>query len=172
MYGQALYALAQAECLSDAIFRQLQLLKECFEAEPEYVELLSCAALSKQERCQLVDDLGFFLHRYVLNYLKIMTEKGYLRHFSDSFSAYQLQYYHDKGILSVTAVTAFSLSPLQNQRLRKKLAVITRKDVLLSNRVDEALLGGIRLEFDSNQLEDTISQRLETVRQLLKNTKL
>ena len=56
VYGQALYALAQEENLSEEILQQLQVLQECFDAEPEYVQLLSCVSLSKPERCQLLDE--------------------------------------------------------------------------------------------------------------------
>ena len=77
VYGQALYTLAQEENLSEQILQQLTLLQECFDAEPEYMQLLSCVAIPKPERCQLLDEsMGSEVHPYLLNFLKILVEKG------------------------------------------------------------------------------------------------
>lgn len=171
VYGQALYALAQEEDMSQQILQQLSFVQECLQAEPEYMELLSCVAVPKPERCQLLDDsMGSSLHPYLLHFMKILVENGKIRHFPDCFAAYRQCYYRDNGILPVTAVTALPLSQLQRQRLSEKLTAITGKSILLTNKVDASLMGGMRLDYDGKQLEDSISNRLDNVRQLLKNT--
>ena len=171
VYGQALYALAQEEHLGEEILHQLSVLQECFASEPEYVQLLSCVTLSKPERCQLLDEsLSQGIHPYLLNFLKILVEKGKIRHFHDCCTTYRQCYYRDNGILPVTAVTALPLSQDQSDRLCQKLSSITGKTILLSNKVDTSLIGGMRLDYDGKQLEDSIANRLESVRQLLKNT--
>ena len=173
VYGQALYALAREESLDGTILQQLQLVQACFDAEPEYLRLLGSVSLPKPERCRLLDEsLGAALHPYLLNFLKILVEQGKIRYFSQCFTAFRQEYYRDHNILPVTAVTAVALSQPQAQRLTEKLASITGKEILLSNRVDASLLGGVRLDYDGKQLEDSIAQRLQNVRQLLKNTVL
>ena len=173
VYGQALYSLAREESLDDAILQQLQLAQACFDAEPDYLRLLGSVSLSKEDRCRLLDEsLGAAVHPYLLNFLKILVEQGKIRHFSHCFTAYQQEYYRDHNILPVTAVTAIALSQPQVLRLKEKLSTITGKDTLLSNQVDPALLGGVRLDYDGKQLEDSIAQRMHNIRQLLKNTVL
>ena len=171
VYGQALYTLAQEENLSQQLLQELTILQECFDAEPQYMQLLSCVAVPKPERCQLLDEsMGNEVHPYLLNFLKILVEKGNIRHFKDCHEAYRASYYRDNGILPVTAVTALPLSQDQTQRLCQKLSSITGKEILLSNQVEPALGGGVRLDYDGKQLEDSISHRLDNIRQLLKNT--
>lgn len=173
VYGQALYALAREEDLTEQLYRQLQLVKSCLDAEPEYLTLLSSVSVPKQERCQLLDEsLRSALHPYLLNFLKILVERGKIRYFSDCYAAYQQDYYNDHNILPVTAVTAIALSQPQAQRLQSTLAGITGKNILLSNQVDADLMGGVRLEYEGKQLEDSIAQRMQQMRQLLKNTVL
>ena len=173
VYGQALYSLAREENLDDTILHQLQLVQACFDAEPDYLNLLGCVSLSKPERCQLLNEsLGAVLHPYLLNFLKILVEQGKIRYFSHCFTAYQQEYYRDHNILPVTAVTAIALSQPQAQLLKEKLASITGKDILLSNEVDPALLGGMRLDYDGKRLDDTLQYRLESIRSLLANTVL
>lgn len=172
VYGQALYDLALEEGLTELILQQLQLIKSCLDAEPDYLELLSSVALPKPERCQLLDESFGAAHPYLLNFMKILTEKGYMRRFADCLHTYQQCYYRDNNMLPVAAVTAIALNPGQCQRLQEKLSTITGKTVLLSNKVDTRLMGGIRLDYDGKQIDDSIAHRLDSVRQLLKNTVL
>lgn len=173
VYGESLYELAKGESLEKLIGEQLRTLQLAFGQEPEFIRLLSSPNLTKAERCQILDDsFRGKVHIYVLSFLKILTEKGYIRHFSDCCDAFTGHYNADNGILSVTAVTAVALSDAQSEKLTKKLAHITGKEIHLKNRIDPATLGGMRLDYDGRRLDDTVSHRLDTIRDLLKNTVL
>ena len=173
VYGEALYTLAQEESLSAQILEEISVLAQSFHAEPDFIRLLGTPNLSVQERCNILDDsFRGKLHPYVLNFLKILTEKGYMRHFFDCCKAYEESYNRDNGILPVTAITAVSLNAAQVEKLTAKLCQITGKQVKLHNRVDPAVLGGVRLDYDGKRLDDTVSHRLDAVRGLLKNTVL
>ena len=173
VYGEALYTLALEEGLTTVIGEELSALEQSFRAEPDFIRLLSTPNLSVQERCNILDDsFRGKVQPYVLNFLKILTEKGYMRHFFDCCKAYEESYNRDNGILPVTAITAVSLNPAQAEKLTDKLCQITGKQVKLHNRVDPNVLGGVRLDYDGKRLDDTVSHRLDAVRSLLTNTVL
>lgn len=173
MYGEALYSLAQSENLTEQILEELTALKAGFDENPEYARLLSTPNLPKIQRTQILDD-GFAgkIHPYILNFLKILTEKGYISQFPGCCDAYRQHYNRDMGIVPVVAVTAVPLTELQSQRLNQKLAETTGKKIALTNRVDPNCLGGVRLDFDGKQLDDTVSHRLNTISKLLQGTVL
>lgn len=170
-YGGALYDLASAEGLAQEILGQLQVLSESFSAEPAFPKLLCTHSLSKAERCKILDDsFAGKVHPYVLNFLKILTEKGYVRQFGDCCKVYLARYNTDNNIVPVTAVTAVALGQEQATWLKEKLERITEKTVEMTNRIDPHVLGGIRLDFDGKCMDDTLAHRLENVRTLLNNT--
>ena len=173
VYGQALYDLAKDENLTDELLEQMSVLNEGFSAEPAFVQLLSAPSIPKEERCQVLDDsLRGQVHPYVLNFMKILTEKGYMRHFADCCRLFRQQYNKDKGILPVVAVTKLPLSDELRRKLTDKLSVVTGKTIDLECRVDPECLGGVRLELDGIQVDGTIRHRLDEIRKLLKNTVL
>ena len=173
VYGESLYELAKEENLTAEIGSQLKVLKASFQQEPDFVKLLSTPSLTKAERCQILDDsFRGTVAPYVLNFLKILTEKGYMRHFSDCCDAYAALYNQDNGILPVTAVTAVALSAQQAEKLTEKLTKLTGKRIELHNRIDPSCLGGVRLDYDGRRLDDTVSHRMDTIRDMLKNTVL
>ena len=173
VYAQALYDLTAEERCAEAVAGQLAVLAESFRAEPDFVKLLSAPNLSKEERCTIADDsFRGKVHPYVLNFMKILTEKGYMKHFSDCCKAYEEHYNLDNGILPVTAITAVALTAQQSEKLTDKLSRTTGKQVKLLNKVDPTILGGVRLDYDGKRLDDTVSHRLDAIRTLLKDTVL
>ena len=173
VYGSALYTLAREEGLSASVLEELTALEQSFRQEPGFLKLLSSPALSKDERCKILDDsFRGKVQPYVLNFMKILTEKGYLRHFSDCCKAYRDHYNADHGIVTVQAVTAVALTGEQSARLADKLTKITGKTIELTNRIDPSVLGGVRLDYDGKRVDGTVKNRLDNVRDLLKNTVL
>ncbi len=172
-YAQALYQLAREEGLDTPILAELEALQTAFEAEPGFVRLLSAPNLSKAEHCDILDSsFRGRLQPYVLSFLKLLTEKGYARHFSECCEAYRSIYNAAHGILPVTAVTAVPLTGEQSARLKTKLEATTGKTVTVQNRVDPAVLGGVRLDYDGRQVDGTVENRLAAIGKLLKNTVL
>ena len=72
----------------------------------------------------------------------------------------------------VPYVTAVALTKEQADKLSAKLSALTGKKIDLTNRVDPGILGGVRLDYDGKRLDDTVSHRLDSVRNMLKNTVL
>ena len=173
VYGESLYELAKEESLTKLIGEQLSVLQESFRQEPDFIRLLSSPNLTKPERCQILDDsFRGCVHPYLLNFLKILTEKGYMRYFSDCCDAYTEHYDQDNGILRVSAVTAVALSPDQTEKLTQKLTRITGKQIALRDRIDPRVYGGVRLDYDGQRLDDTVSHRMDAIRDLLNKTVL
>ena len=172
-YGGALYDLAKEENLAAKILSQLQVLEESFAREENFLRLLSAPNITKEERCQVVDkSFRGKVHPYVLNFLKLLTERGYAKYFADCCKSFEERYNQDHGILPVEAVTAVALTEVQAEKLTEKLSAATGKKVLLQNKVDPMCLGGVRLHYDGIQVDGTVKNRLDTMRDLLKNTVL
>lgn len=170
VYGEALYGLVRSEGADDAVLEQLQVLGDSFRQEPEFLRLMGAANLTKEERCGILDrTFRGKVHPYVLNFMKILVEKGYFKHFPQCVESYRGFYDRDHGILEVQAVSAVALSEAQQLRLKGKLGAMTGKTIRLICRVDPSCLGGMRLDYDGRRVEDTIRHRLDTLGDLLKN---
>ena len=173
VYGEALYSLCKEEALADTVLQEIAVLQESFEQAPDFLRLLTSPNVPVQERCRILDDcFRGQVHPYVLNFLKILTEKGIAKAFGGCVSHYRKLYNEDHNILPVTAVTAVPLTQEQSARLAEKLSKLTGKTAQLINRVDPACLGGVRLDYDGMRVDGSVASRLESVRNLLKNTVL
>mgnify|MGYP000659457380 CR=1 FL=1 len=100
----------------------------------------------------------------VLNFLKILCEKGTLRELSGCARAYRVRYNQAHGILEATATTAVAMTEQQAKSLHEKLEKLTGKTIDLKTKVDPAVLGGIRLDIEGTELDGTVQNRLSALR--------
>lgn len=165
MYGGSLYDLAAEEGLETRILGELEQAAQLLKANPDYLRLLSTPSIPKKERCGLLDEaLRGQVHLYVLNFLKILCEKGTLRELSGCARAYRLRYNQAHGILEATATSAVPMTAQQMQALHAKLEKLTGKTIDLKTKVDPGVLGGIRLDMEGTELDGTVQNRLAALR--------
>jgi len=163
-YAQALFDLARDESLSDVFMEQLQVLDTAFSAEPDFLRLLAAPNVSKSERCRILDQsFRNRVHLYVLNFMKVLTEKGEILRFHSCVKQFRRLYNDACGIISVLAVSAVEMTGDQKRRLQQKLESVTGKTVQLETKVDPSCLGGVRLDYDGKRIDGTVKNRLETM---------
>ena len=167
-YGSALYALARENGNEAEVLEQLEALEELFRSEPQWYDLLTSPTLNKSERLDLIDQaLRGRVDIYLVNFVKLLTERGRLRELPDCRKEYGELFDADHNILRVTAVTAVPLRDDLRARLEEKLGAKAGCTVVLKNRVDPAVLGGVCLEYPGRQLDDTLRTRLESIHSAL-----
>ena len=171
IYAGSLYSLASEENITAQILNEMNTVHSILSAEPDFVTLLASYGISKEERTAMLDTcLRGKIHPYMLNFLKLITERGLIRQFGECCAAYQKLYNEEMGILPVSVLSAVPLDDAQKARLKEKLDKITGKDVQLCCTVDPQCIGGIRVDYDNKQIDGTVAKRLSSMAELLNNT--
>ena len=109
-YAEALYSLAEEAQVSEPVLRQIDEIAKAFDEEPRYIRILSAPEIGADERCRILDEcFRGRVHEYVLNCLKLMTEKGHIRDFGACRDRYTELYNDAHGILPVKVFSAREL---------------------------------------------------------------
>ena len=164
MYGGSLYDLAAEEGLETRILEELDAVADILKQDPEYLHQLSIPSIRKKERCALLDKAFEGAHPYLVNFLKLLCEEDLLGELPGCLRAYQDRYNVDHNILEVTAVSAIALTAPSREKLLAKLQKMTGKNIVLTETVDPAVLGGLRLDMDGTRLDGTVQRHLERLR--------
>lgn len=163
-YGKGLYDLTEEEHVSEDVFAQLRVLKGLFRDQPDFIRLLCNMSLAKEERTAILDGaLRGQVHPYVLNFLKILCERGALHEFEGCVSAFTALYNQAHGIVEASVTTGVPLEAEQRTRLIDKLSVMTGKRIVLSEKVDPGVVGGVMLEMNGKRYDNTLRHRLEAI---------
>lgn len=173
IYGRSLYELAAGEGIEEEICREAGAVRAILRENPDYIRLLSEPSIHRQERLKLLDDaFGGQIHPYLLNFLKLLTEKEMMSEFSACCRVMQSMYNKAHGIAEAVVVSAVPLSEEQSSRLLDKLTAYSGKKVDLRQKVDPSVLGGLRVEIDGRLLDGTVQSRLADLRAKVNNTVL
>ena len=173
LYGKSLYDLAVSEDLSEQVMREMETVQDLLTEYPDYVRLLLEPSIPKKERLGLLDQaFGDALHPYLLNFLKILTERGILREFRSCEKCYRGLYHEAHGIKEAQVLSAVELGPERQEKLKNRLEEMSGKKVILHVRTDPQVLGGIRVEMEGKLYDGTVRGRLSDLRRRLDETVL
>lgn len=167
-YGDGLYALCAEENIAPAVLEELQCLKSAFRQNPDFIRLLSNMSLGKEERVAIVDEtLRGQVHPYVLNFLKILVERGAIYAFDACEKAFHESYNADHHVVEAEVTTARPLDDAQRKRLVEKLRSLSGKEIVLKEKTDPAVMGGVLLQMEGKRYDNTVRSRLQSIRQVL-----
>ena len=173
VYGQSLYDLAAEEGLSEEILKQMEVVEKIFGENPDYITLLLEPSIPRRERLGLLEEaFKDQLHPYLKNFLMILLENNLLRGFGSCCRTYRGSYYKDHGIAEATVTSAVALTDEQSDSLKAKLEKISGKRILLRQKVDSSVLGGLRVEIEGKLLDGTVMGRLTDLRKKVSETVL
>lgn len=155
---------------TEQVLSDVKTVSEALGQNPDYVRLLDTPAVTKAEKLALIDEAFGGVDEHVRNLLKILCEKRMSVTFSDVEKTFCACYDRSRGIEHVEAVTAVAMTDGQLEAMRQKLAVLTGKTIIITNKISPEILGGVKLRYEGKQLDDSVRTRLEKFEAGLKNT--
>ena len=168
-YAKALFMLAEEERTCESTLLDLRTSVAAIRENDSYLEILDTPALSKAEKISLIDEAFSSLSESLVNLIKILCEKRISRILPDILKEYEMLYDEKFGILRVEAVSARPMSEEQMAALKEKLEKEKQKTVIITNKVDTEILGGLKLRFSGIQLDGSLKTRLDKINASLKN---
>ena len=168
-YGRALFELAEESGNTEKLLVDVELVRDAFAANPKYKNLLDTPAVSKDEKLALIDSAFSCVDAYVVNLVKILCEKHSAHLFPKVAQSFFELYDEARGIERVEAITAVPMNDGQLEAMKNKLEAITKRTVIINNKVDKAILGGVVLRYSGVQLDGSIKTRLEDFKKSLSN---
>jgi len=170
-YADALFSIALEENCLDEILSQTQQVTAILAETPVFMKFLAAPMISKKEKSEVTDKIfAGQINRTLLNYIKVMIQRKNTAELTASFSDFEKLYNRHNNIEKAVAVTAVPMNHELQARLVARLEQATGKKIILTNKVDPDCLGGVVLEFSDRQINDSIAQKLETLKNQLKNT--
>ena len=140
LYGGSMYDLAAEEQLTDTVMEQMQEIRQLFRENPDYVKLLSEPSIPKEERTGLLENaFGTEAERYLVNFLKLLCERGILGEYAGCCEEYTRRYNADHNIVPAVVTSA----------------------VTLTQKKDPTVLAGLKVELEGKQLDGTVKSRLD-----------
>ena len=97
----------------------------------------------------------------------LLTKNGREGNLSAICEKFEKDVLAHKGIVEAHVVTAIAMSDADKKKLSDKLKSQLGKEVLLNERVDTSVVGGLKLHVDGYEIDNTIAGKLRALRNAL-----
>ena len=164
-YAKALFELSDNTKDKKDIFELLKSSLDIF-LDDEIYHFMSSPTISKDDKKKVIEKSypkGLFRNfLYVLIDNSRMTE---LKEIKDDYESLLLDYLNKMNVL------VYSKERLQDtylSKLKEELEKKFKKELVLTNLIDESIKAGVRIEYDSKVLDLSVNKRLENLKKELK----
>ncbi len=164
LYGKAILGAAGKD--ADEIVSQLNaIVQQCFAQYPALEQLLASPRVSQVEKESLIDRVfRGKIHATLLNFLKVLCRRGrvgWLRGIQVSANAIRDE---QLGRIRVVVTSAYALTSEQQKSIAAKLGQTLGKEVVLEEKVDAGLLGGILIRVGDQVFDGSVLGKMSAIR--------
>lgn len=164
-YASALFEIAVEENSLDEIFCEVKQLRTIFSDNSDYLRVLSAPTLSFSEKEKSIDEVfKGKLSETMYNTIMVLIENSRITSFNYIADEFIRLYNEKNGIVEITVITAKPLKPELKQKLKHKLVSISSKEIILNEKIDKNILGGIMLSYNNTQIDASIKSKLDAMR--------
>ena len=167
-YAVALFELAKEQSCAKEFSDALKLIRGEFDAQPEYIELLSSPNIPSAERRRLIGDaFGTHVPGDVLSFTQLLCEKEHIRLFGECADEYDKLYTALEAVSAARVVSAVELTEEEKTSLITKLEKLTGRTVLPSYELDPSLIGGAVIYIGDTVIDGSLRSRLKEIKEVI-----
>lgn len=165
-FASGLFRIAQNADAIEAVDQALSILHDLLKSDTTFKAFFVTHRVSVEKKTDILRSiLGKSIHPIALEFFLLVMERRAHRLFSQIVVIYERM---TADFLERVDVTVYSADELPGDTLRKietTLASVLKETPRFQSKVDEALIGGIKLRVGNTYLDASIASQLEQMRQ-------
>ncbi len=172
-YAQVLLDAANAAGGQEAVLEvrdQLEVVTKALRSNIDLQVALAEKAYTPEQREELVHNVFTGMHPALVDVLLVMSERDDLELANRVYAAFDGLIEEKLGVVVVDVTTAVPLDDALRETISNKAAQDLGKKVVLRERVDKSILGGIIMSASGRRIDASIATQLDTARTVLKTT--
>ncbi|KAJ2998509.1 ATP synthase F0 subcomplex subunit OSCP atp5 [Globomyces sp. JEL0801] len=171
-YATALFAAASRQQVLPKVEEELKSIKQLLDQDAGVKNFLETPTVDRQKKMKGLDIiLGKNKNPITLNFFNVLAENGRLDQTVKIIDAYNTLMTAFRAEVSVTVTSA---QPLDSRTLAKVKDVLAKNKLagangkmIIANKVDTAILGGLVIEIGDNTIDLSVSSKLNKLNTLL-----
>jgi len=169
-YATALFELGLEEQALEQIEADLGRFGEALDAVGDLQRLVTSPMFSAEEQgralAAILDELK--IEGITKNFLLLVSKNRRLFATPDMIGAFRAMLATQRGETSATVTAASKLTDTQVTALKQALKAALGKDVMLDQRVDPSLIGGLTVKVGSRMIDTSLRTKLNSLKHAMK----
>ena len=165
-YGQAIFELAQDQDAVEQWGQGVALVAQAFE-DAEFGALLKHAGVSAEDKRRATEAVLGDVQSLVRNMVDLLVARGLVDAIPEACREYTDLQDRLEGRQRVEVTTAVQLETAEVERIASFVADLIGREVVVTARVDEEILGGLVIQIGDRLLDGSARARLDGLRERL-----
>ena len=169
-YAFALFELAKDERALDQVAADLDRFSQALGASNDLTRLVKSPVFSAEEQghalAAVLDEIG--IGGLTKNFLLLAAKNRRLFAVPDMISTFRAMLARERGETSASVTAAAKLTETQVTALKQALKAALGKEIMLEERVDPSLLGGLVVKVGSRMIDTSLRTRLNSLKVAMK----
>lgn len=148
------------------------ILIELFTKYPDFLHIIDSAVLPFSEKMMIIKTTFKGFSKYMINFFLLLAQENSFRYSLLILKEFRKQCNAYYGIQYGVVYSVVLLNSAQMKKLAAKVETVTNKSVELVNKIDESLIGGVKIKVKNQVFDGSIKAQIDQLRSnLLKNNK-
>lgn len=164
-YATSLLELAEERKLAEPIGAELAELRKLVDDNPTFKSFLADPSIGEVERGNVLSKaLDGKVQPLLGNFVKLLNVKGRLSLLSEIAGGYSALLDQKLGKIAVDVTVARKLSDSQMEEVRKLVGQALGKTAMVSQHVDDSIIGGIVLRVQDKLIDGSVKSQLAAMK--------
>eukprot|EP00465_Bigelowiella_longifila_P011867 CAMPEP_0185252988 /NCGR_PEP_ID=MMETSP1359-20130426/1913_1 /TAXON_ID=552665 /ORGANISM="Bigelowiella longifila, Strain CCMP242" /LENGTH=247 /DNA_ID=CAMNT_0027835287 /DNA_START=44 /DNA_END=787 /DNA_ORIENTATION=- len=167
-YGTGLAQMAKEEKIIDKVQNDLKVWVDVFKTEPQVRDFMYDPLSNVEEKKGLVDDVvkKAGMQGYTSNFLNLLLDMGRFDQLEDIAQVFEEEVMKMQDTKAVTVRTAVDLDDDAMFKIAEKVKQISGvQNIQMKQEVDDSLLAGFVIDMEGQQIDLSLKNELDTLRQ-------
>jgi len=149
---------------------ELEKVKELLTSMPEVLSALQNPIYPPDLKMEIINEVLKVLKvdPEVERFLRMLVERRRIQYIEDIVKMYRELVDEELNIARGEVITAFPLSEEEKKELENVLKEYLKKEVILDSKVDESIIGGVKIKIGDLVFDGTIKTQLEKFKEIIK----
>ena len=165
-YAQAIFDLARENNEVEKWCQDLEIVSEAFQ-DSDFAALMKHADMSAADKRSATGSVLAGVNTMVRNLVDLLVSKGSVDSVADVYTSYTELLDQHLGRQRVEVTTAIALDEAEANRITSFVSELVRREVVLTTKVDESILGGLVIQIGDRLLDGSTKARLDGLKNRL-----
>ena len=165
-YAQAIFDLALENNEVEQWGQDLEVVSEAFQ-DSDFAALMKHADMSAADKRAATGSVLAGVNTMVRNLVDLLVSKGSVDSIADVYTSYTELLDQHLGRQRVEVTTAIALDEAEANRITSFVSELVRREVVLTIKVDESILGGLVIQIGDRLLDGSTKARLDGLKNRL-----
>ena len=162
-YAKSIFSLAKERGFLDSTFEEITIINEIFNVNKDLINFITNPVVNFDKKKKIIENVFIDnLESFSKSILYFIIENKRANLITQIFEEFNILYRKEKNILQIDLITAKKASESLKSSIIKKFGM--GSDVLLREKIDKSILGGILIKSENKQFDSTVINSINKIK--------